>query len=920
MDRVDSNGPGGLDVRGFVVSAMRDARVHVDARGLVPLEDARRLVAETRAYRKGEGEEIDGTFVLEADRTWAALLSLEDGAEFLTHARRISWEFHVRGRDNLALLERYGAAILPWLRSRLRPDGVLVNVPWCVVPCLLAIGERDALELALEARAVHELVPGQPPLGAGPGAFRGDTDGAEDAADAPASGVTAHADAVASDAPPQAFLSPTEGLDLARRWLAQHPSGYGLLADLAESGNARAVDLLRERGKTLGGVVIEALAASLGEPRAASIADRFELPRSTASGRVQAVLAAALTVDVARGPVWSIAELDDDAREYDLPLWDNANYTTAAMRVTGFASAQGDVLAVETIEYDPRAREPVRWQLTAYGPGARTRRTSELLADADEMAPLWLPGDSDYVDTASNHLMLGGDRDEHGELVEGTERRIVPTPLPFEYQDFRLRQALSKGEGEEVRTTYTLPRSFASLSAEERALLRLVTPAEAMLVRLCAEHADRMWATDDALREVAGAPVDGRALFHFTQLSWPVAGEPASSSDDLVAITEALRTRRAITRLPEEPNTRPECWLPDSAELRCYAGMDAWGDEDPIEPGPIAAGAGATPYWSATLARGWPHGVMMMHTPEWNMKGQAEQTVPYLLDVTQQAMHVFWPRRTACIFLRAVGALEQRWAKDDPGARRVMTRDALVGLGEAGTIVRTFVSRRLAVPAYVGAELAGILEALAGGAQTIAAFADALVQLPDDGWRDDRPALAAAVFELGFLLRRRRGDRGALRERLARAHDPAHRNDVARALDLVLNGRAGAERSARAEIDYLHVVDDPAWARARIVDVSTAASPIDAALYPLAGDALLDKWAPRLADAPDPRWLATQLCVLGGTRALSLVVQLYAERADARDAVKTKLLERTGIGQALERMTGGPHGGAVRDILEALDA
>jgi hypothetical protein len=129
--------------RSPVVTAMRDARAAVDGRGLVPLEDARRLVGATRAYRKGEGETVQGTNVLEADRVWAALLSLGDAAEFVREATRLSWEFHVRGRDNLALLERYGDGILPWLRSRLRSDGVLVNVPWCVVPCLLAIDDGE---------------------------------------------------------------------------------------------------------------------------------------------------------------------------------------------------------------------------------------------------------------------------------------------------------------------------------------------------------------------------------------------------------------------------------------------------------------------------------------------------------------------------------------------------------------------------------------------------------------------------------------------------------------------------------------------------------------------------------------------------------------------------------------------------------
>jgi hypothetical protein len=309
---------------------------------------------------------------------------------------------------------------------------------------------------------------------------------------------------------------------------------------------------------------------------------------------------------------------------------------------------------------------------------------------------------------------------------------------------------------------------------------------------------------------------------------------------------------------------------------------------------------------------------MLMHGPEWNGKGQAEQTVPYLLDSAAPAMHVFWPRRAACMFLRAVGGLQKRFGSKDPGAVREGAKDALVGVEDATTIVRSLASYAFPVPAHVGAEVAGLLEAMVGGPETVAIFAQLLAERPDDAWSADHPALAAAVFELGFVLRRCRKAREAARSDLARTYRAGRSNDVARALDLVLHGRAGAERSARTERDHAHATDDPAWARARIVDPATTASPIDAALIALGGEALLDKWAPRLATAPDPRWLATQLCLLGGDRALSLVLHLYAEREDARDAVKSNLGEGRERVAALERLVDGPNGAAARELLAAL--
>lgn len=132
---------------------MRDARLPVlDERGLMPLAEARELLAGAAVFRRGEGRMIGGRFVLESDRLWAALLSLEDAAEFVTHARRLHWETNVRGTHNLAPYERYGDGILPWIAARVNEAGILDNVPWCVLPCLLASGSKDAFDVAATVR------------------------------------------------------------------------------------------------------------------------------------------------------------------------------------------------------------------------------------------------------------------------------------------------------------------------------------------------------------------------------------------------------------------------------------------------------------------------------------------------------------------------------------------------------------------------------------------------------------------------------------------------------------------------------------------------------------------------------------------------------------------------------------------------
>ncbi|MFI0350733.1 hypothetical protein [Actinomadura sp. 9N407] len=140
-------------------AAMRDARLtDLDERGLMPLAQARDLLARTRVFRRGEGEMVDGRFVLESDRAWAALLSLADAAEFVPVASRLAWEADPRGRDNLALYERYGDGVLPWIATRVDGEGVLHDKPWCVLPCLFASGSAEAFGIAASIRDGGEVL------------------------------------------------------------------------------------------------------------------------------------------------------------------------------------------------------------------------------------------------------------------------------------------------------------------------------------------------------------------------------------------------------------------------------------------------------------------------------------------------------------------------------------------------------------------------------------------------------------------------------------------------------------------------------------------------------------------------------------------------------------------------------------------
>ncbi len=125
-----------------------------DARGLMPLAEARAALRGATAFVKGEGQWVDDVYVLGSDTLWAALLSLEDAAELVDVARRIDWQFQPRGMDNTDLYLRYGEGLVPWLATRVDEHGVLHDRPWCVVPCLLACGGDAAFELAWRVRRV----------------------------------------------------------------------------------------------------------------------------------------------------------------------------------------------------------------------------------------------------------------------------------------------------------------------------------------------------------------------------------------------------------------------------------------------------------------------------------------------------------------------------------------------------------------------------------------------------------------------------------------------------------------------------------------------------------------------------------------------------------------------------------------------
>jgi hypothetical protein len=219
----------------------------LDERGLMPLDQARKWVEGAQAFTQADG-----------DLLWAALLSLGDGDEACEVATRWAWRHVPRGRDNIALIERYGEAILPWLQSRVI-DGVLVNVPWCVVPCLMEIASVEVLELLWSLRGVRDRVQMQAWTITDDGQAPGD---------------------------PQAEAAAAN--ELLERWITAYPDIA--LPWLVERDDERALALLAARAESGGVGFLQALAEQIGEERAEQLFEQHGWPRTLTADHVLAVL------------------------------------------------------------------------------------------------------------------------------------------------------------------------------------------------------------------------------------------------------------------------------------------------------------------------------------------------------------------------------------------------------------------------------------------------------------------------------------------------------------------------------------------------------------------------------------------------------------------------------------------------------
>lgn len=339
----------------YLEAAFED--VETDERGLMPLAEARALLAQPVVFDRERGDEL-----------WAALLSLQDAAELGSVA--VTWRHHPRGRDNLALVERYGDALVPWIAGFV-DAGVLVNLPWCLGPSLLAIGTIEAFRLAFGLRGYNDTADMREWTAIDPEDL--DSDGLAEGA--------------------RLLLS---------RWCERHPEvALPELARLAEGGDDRAIDLIRDRAERGPRQLLDQLSELCGAGRAEALADRLELPRS--------ITAAAILdhLDRAAGHIWPLFNYAADGRlEY------------FAMRLTACRAREGDGWGVLFERITGSYPDGLRVERLAYG--------SELSLDDPVL-------EAEYVDLE----MIGDDPLFHGGRIVGPGGELALDESLIDRHDLR---------------------------------------------------------------------------------------------------------------------------------------------------------------------------------------------------------------------------------------------------------------------------------------------------------------------------------------------------------------------------------------------------------------------------------------------------------------------------------------------------
>jgi hypothetical protein len=293
-------------------------------------------------------------------------------------------------------------------------------------------------------------------------------------------------------------------------WLDRHPEGFALLAGRAESGD----DAARRALVAVATDDPAAVRGVLGAERAA----RLQLP--AVDPAIDAALAGLAPRPIPAGRPVTMSRVSALVREFELPMWDNANYFTGAMRVTGFASPVADALVFQSL-VTGLGMGNVRCELVRLGADG-ARRTREIEVVPEEALYRW----------------------------EGSAVVCAPTGVRREGGAYSSPTGPGTVRVEAVGADVPCVVDVEGMAPAAVPVFQGRSPEEGLVTRLGQDHRDRLFLAGDALREAAGLDPAAEALFTFDGFQLPFAGEPATASPDLVAMVEALRRRLPLRTLP----------------------------------------------------------------------------------------------------------------------------------------------------------------------------------------------------------------------------------------------------------------------------------------------------------------------------------------------------------------------------------
>lgn len=476
-----------------VEQAMRDAGLRPedrDARGLMALARASKLLRGVKTIVRGEGRSLNDTHVWDSDLAWAALLSLEDGKE-VVRTSKLDWKMPPRGQDNPGVAERYGDAALDWINGYLERKSEGPGFA-CLAATVLALDMSvKAFDCAVRVDAVR---------------------------------------------PEQLLLW---------QWLRKNPKGWRFLAAALARQVPDRVAALGRLASTDAKGAYSALAAASDEDQARAA---FELAGVNVPKGAKA--ASAAKGKSTRSSI-SIGVIEPHFKDFTYPMWDNMNYFTGAMRVTGFVCDEGEALVWEQLctglgEENVRREVTVHASFTLKHPW-RTH-VEELLGEA--AITKWNGEDTECLLTGIT--CIGG---KYAAPAGGSRKSARVEKLGIEVP---------------------LEIDATGLFAKDAKLLASHTgPAERLMIRLGqSPHREKVFPSSAELAKEARLPKGARALFCFDSFQMPDACEPAASSPDIVAMVDALAARAKLERLPSHArDAHPLAYLIE--RVRSHGG---WGD------------------------------------------------------------------------------------------------------------------------------------------------------------------------------------------------------------------------------------------------------------------------------------------------------------------------------------------------------